>query len=92
MQKHKGNDGKKLLSRGKIRSDLTDGIPGGDEAVNIDETIKFRALHHLKYKYDNVDTYDCIIDYRVVSCRNVIADGNHLNLLVICWLLGFAKK
>jgi hypothetical protein len=79
MQKHEGKKGKCLLAKGKVIGNLRNEVPGGNQAIIVDKTIKIRALQYLDQKDDHIDTDNRMIDNGIIFRRNIVSNGNHEN-------------
>jgi hypothetical protein len=77
MEKHKGEERKDLLGNCKISADLGNGIPGRDQAVDIDKFLLPDRLDKLIEENDNIDTDDDVVHKRVTFGLNGVTQGNH---------------
>lgn len=77
MNKHEGQERKELLARGEIVGQEGIRVPRRDQAVEEDKVIDLGPLSELDEIHPYINRNNQMVDDRVVSGFNRIADGNH---------------
>jgi hypothetical protein len=66
VEKHKGNQGEKLLFDAEVGSEMGQGISGRHQAINVYESVCLPSLGHLDQVNQDIQPDNGGVDHRVI--------------------------